>query len=67
MPSVRQRVGSTGWVVAFGAVAPPEVVAIGPQTAAAAERAGLKVSSIAADHSLAGLVEALEERFSTRG
>lgn len=55
------------WVVAFGAVAPPEVVAIGPQTAAAAERAGLKVSSIAADHSLAGLVEALEERFSTRG
>jgi uroporphyrinogen-III synthase len=55
------------WVAAFGPVAPPEVVAIGPQTAAAVERAGLKVSSIAADHSLAGLIRALEARFTARG
>lgn len=48
------------WVAVFGALAPPLVVAIGPQTAAAVARAGLKVSSTAADHSLAGLVAALE-------
>lgn len=48
------------WVDAFGPLAPPVVVAIGPQTAAATERAGLKVSSTAADHSLVGLVAALE-------
>lgn len=54
--------GSTAraWVAAFGPLAPPVVVAIGPQTAAATERAGLKVSSTAADHSLVGLVVALE-------
>jgi uroporphyrinogen-III synthase len=54
------------WVAVFGPVAPPVVVAIGPQTATAVERAGLKVSSIAADHSLAGLIRALEVRFSSR-
>ena len=47
-----------------GLVAPPIVVAIGPTTADAAERLGLKISSVAADHSLAGLVTELERQFS---
>lgn len=48
------------WCRAFGGDGPPLVVAIGPTTAAAAERLGLKVSAIAADHSLDGLVAELE-------
>ncbi len=48
------------WVAVFGQTTPPIVVAIGPQTAANVEQAGLKVSLIAADHSLPGLVSALE-------
>jgi uroporphyrinogen-III synthase len=52
------------WVDSVGLVAPPIVVAIGPTTAAAAERFGLKISSVAADHSLAGLVTELERQFS---
>ncbi len=51
------------WAAVFGAAGPPIVVAIGPQTAAAAEVAGLKITAIAADHSLPGLVTALEDRF----
>lgn len=51
-----------GWSDAFGAEAadrlPRSVVVIGPSTAAAAWESGLKVTDIAADHSLAGLVEA---------
>lgn len=47
------------WVAAFGPSAPSIVVAIGPQTAAAVTAAGLKVTAIAADHSLSGLVDAL--------
>lgn len=47
------------WVTVFGAVAPPVVVAIGPQTASAATAAGLKISSVATDHSLQGLVQEL--------
>lgn len=54
------------WVAVFGEVTPAVVVAIGPQTADAVRRAGLKVSSIAADHSLAGLVDALERHFPRR-
>jgi len=49
-----------GWVGVLGQTTPPIVVAIGPQTAAAAEQAGLKVSLVAADHSLPGLVAALK-------
>lgn len=49
------------WVTTFGAATPPVVVAIGPQTAAAVERAGLKVTVVAADHSLSGMVAALDE------
>ena len=49
----------TAWAQVFGTSTPPVVVAIGPQTAAAAAAADLKVSLIAADHSLQGLVDAL--------
>ncbi len=47
------------WVGVFGNTTPPIVVAIGPQTATAVEQVGLKVSLVAADHSLPGLVAAL--------
>ena len=49
------------WVRVFGRSTPPLVVAIGPSTAAAAELAGLKVALVAADHSVSGLVAALEQ------
>jgi uroporphyrinogen-III synthase len=48
------------WCRRFGAAAPPVVVAIGPTTAAAADRFGLKLSAVATDHSLDGLVTELE-------
>lgn len=48
------------WVAVFGDSAPPIVVAIGPSTATATWGFGLKVTAVAADHSLQGLVEALE-------
>jgi uroporphyrinogen-III synthase len=51
------------WAGAFGGRTPPVVVAIGPTTAAAAARFGLKVSSVAADSSLAGLLAELERCF----
>jgi uroporphyrinogen-III synthase len=47
------------WADAIGPRCPPVVVAIGPSTAAVAERCGLKVSGVAADHSLDGLVAEL--------
>lgn len=47
------------WVDAFGLDTPPIVVAIGPTTASAADRLGLKMTGIAADHSLDGLVSEL--------
>jgi uroporphyrinogen-III synthase len=47
------------WVEVIGRAAPPVVVAIGPQTAAAARRAGLAVTVVAEDHSLRGMVDAL--------
>ena len=53
-----------GWVNAFenpaGAL-PPIVVAIGPTTSAAAIESGLRISHIAAHHSLAGVVDELIE------
>jgi uroporphyrinogen-III synthase len=48
------------WVQTIGTTTPPIVVAIGPMTAAAAARFGLKVTGVAADHSLDGLVTELE-------
>ena len=52
------------WADVFGDSTPPVVVAIGPQTAAAVTEAGLKVSVVAADHSLSGMVLALERYLS---
>jgi uroporphyrinogen-III synthase len=51
-----------GWVASVGLATPPVVVAIGPTTAGAAERLGLKVTSVSADHSLAGLLTELERQ-----
>lgn len=48
------------WVAVFGSTTPPVVVAIGPRTAVAAGHAGLKVDVVATDHSLPGVVAALE-------
>lgn len=48
------------WVAVFGTSAPPLVVAIGPRTAEAAAAAGLKVDTVAADHSVVGMVDALQ-------
>ncbi len=50
------------WVASVGLVTPPVVVAIGPTTAGVARRLGLEISSVAADHSLAGLVTELERQ-----
>ena len=50
------------WVDAFGESAPPVVIAIGPQTAAAARAAGLHVTAVAEDHSLDGLVTELRRQ-----
>jgi uroporphyrinogen-III synthase len=52
------------WVEIFGTRTPPVVVAIGEQTAAAAERAGLKISATSADHSMYGMLVALSRYFS---
>jgi uroporphyrinogen-III synthase len=51
------------WVDVFGTRTPPVVVAIGEQTAAAAERAGLKISAISADHSVHGMLVTLSRYF----
>ncbi len=47
------------WVDAFGPVGPPVIVAIGPTTSAVAEELGLKITAVAADHSIGGLVAEL--------
>lgn len=43
------------------------VVCIGPKTAAAASKAGLRVDIVARRHTITGLVEAMEEYFDRRG
>jgi len=48
------------WCRAFGPTGPPLRVAIGPSTAAVARRLGLKLSGVASDHSVKGLVTELE-------
>jgi len=53
------------WVAVFGVHAPALVVAIGPQTAVATEQAGLKVAVVAADHSVVGMIEALERHLAS--
>lgn len=51
------------WVDAFGTSTPPITVAIGPQTATDAGAIGLKIDLVAADHSLAGMVDVLNQHF----
>lgn len=51
------------WVNVFGTSAPPVVVTIGPQTTRNTEVRGLKVTRTATDHSLPGVIEALEDCF----
>lgn len=59
------------WVDALGDEAertlPAMVVAIGPTTAAVAEKSGLKVTHQAAEHSLAGIVDELKNAWRNRG
>ena len=50
------------WVEAIGTRTPPIVCVIGPTTEAAATRSGLKVTTVAADHTVQGLAHALTER-----
>ena len=52
------------WVEVFGTQAPPVTVAIGEETAAAAERAGLKIMAISADHTMYGMLVTLVKYFS---
>jgi uroporphyrinogen-III synthase len=52
-----------GWISAIGRVTPPVVIAIGPSTAGVVSELGLDLTAVAADHSLEGLVNELEARF----
>lgn len=52
------------WVAAFGRWSPPLVVAIGPTTASVATASGLAVTHVASDHTLEGLVTAVERALS---
>lgn len=54
------------WVDVVGPTGPPVIVAIGPATADVARRLGLKVTAVAADHSLAGLLTELERQLPTQ-
>lgn len=47
------------WHEVFGSSTPPFVVAIGPSTAVAADKIGLKIDVIATDYSLSGMVACL--------
>ncbi|NND75294.1 MAG: uroporphyrinogen-III synthase [Ilumatobacter sp.] len=54
---------ATSWVDAVGADGPPVIVAIGPATSAVARELGLKVTAVAADHSIEGLVDELVRQY----
>jgi len=47
------------WHEVFGTSTPPFVVGIGPSTAMAADKIGLKIDVVATDHSLGGMVKCL--------
>jgi uroporphyrinogen-III synthase len=53
----------SAWVDVFGTEISPPVFAIGPATAQVAHQLGLKVTAVAADHSLDGLVDCLRVYF----
>lgn len=55
------------WVDVFGTAAPPPVIVLGPATAEVADRLGLKVAAIGADHSLDGLVKCVMAYFLEHG
>jgi uroporphyrinogen III methyltransferase/synthase len=56
------------FVEVAGTARVPQIVAcIGPITAEAARRAGLRVDVVAGEHTIAGLVDALGEAFAARG
>jgi len=50
---------AAGWADTIGTATPPVVATIGPVTATAAERRGLKVTHVAADHDVEGLLAAV--------
>lgn len=54
------------WALVYGDAVPPVVVAMGPQTAADARRAGLPVTAVAAASSLDGLLDALQQALDDR-
>lgn len=51
------------WFAAFGTMSPEVTVAIGPSTAQEMSNFGLKISSVATDYSIQGLVTALLAQF----
>jgi uroporphyrinogen-III synthase len=51
------------WAAVLGAATPPVVAAIGPQTADDARAVGIDVTIVAGEHSLAGVVAALQHCF----
>jgi uroporphyrinogen-III synthase len=51
---------AAAWVQVFGTTTPDVVATIGPRTARNAEACGLKVDVIATDHSLPGVVRAVQ-------
>jgi uroporphyrinogen-III synthase len=53
-----------GWAEIFGSRAPSISVAIGTRTAAAAEQVGLKITIVSADHSMYGMLVALDRYLS---
>jgi uroporphyrinogen-III synthase len=53
-----------GWAEIFGPRTPPISVAIGARTAAAAEQVGLKITIVSADHSMYGMLVALDRYLS---
>src|SRR5438270_998 len=62
LDAVRFASGSAAraWADVFGHSTPPVTVAIGDQTAAAAEEVGLKITVVSADHSIYGMLVALD-------
>lgn len=51
------------WAEVFGRSTPPVAIAIGEQTAAAAEQVGLKISAVSADHSIYAMLVTLNRYF----